>query len=352
MMHINESIRNTNRVFDENERTNYLRLDLNENPDGLPFDFIKKVLSKISKEDISKSPETKSVTEKIAKYNNVSNDCVCITNGSAEAIRYVFECFTSVCGKVVSIKPAYFMYNIYSQLYGRNIVEIDYDQDFNISVDSIKKNITEDTQLLILMNPNNPIGDKYRDKDIEDLLDTASSVGCVVLIDEAYCDFCGGSASKLLEKYNNIIIVKTFSKFFSMAGLRFGYAVGSSDLISTMRKACTPHNTNVFAHKFAEEILSDEYIIDELKENFVKGKSNLINFLDANNYKYINTYGNFILIRVNGSASKIVNNLKKNYKILIKKYDFDFDTDKYIRVTIGGESSMRQFIDALSKEDL
>ena len=336
MNYINDSIRNTNRVFDENERTNYLRLDLNENPDGLPFDFIKKVLSKISKEDISKYPETKSVIEKIAKYNNVSEDCICITNGSAEAIRYVFECFTSTDGKVVSIKPAYFMYNIYSQLYGRNIVEISYDQDFNISVESIKKNITGDTQLLILMNPNNPIGDKYKDKDIEDILDTASKFGCIVLIDEAYCDFCGSSASKLLEKYSNIIIVKTFSKFFSMAGLRLGYAIGSSDIISIMRKACTPHNTNVFAHKFVEEILSDKYIIGDLKNNFLSGKRTLTNFLDENNYKYISTYGNFILIRVNGNASKIVNTLKKNYKILIKKYDFDFDIDKYIRVTIGG----------------
>ena len=147
----------------------FLRLDLNENPGGLPEEFIQSVLKEVTPQFIAQYPETRHFSEVLAKHIGTDPEHICITNGSAEAIRYVIQANTSENGRIVGVVPSYFMFQVYSEMYGRKFVKVPYEEDLSMNIDNIIKELTEETQLCILLNPNNPMGNVYSDEEFEKL---------------------------------------------------------------------------------------------------------------------------------------------------------------------------------------
>ena len=186
MYYVDKRIENLYRIFDQNERKGYLRLDLNENPGGLPQSFITKVLSDIDPQFVSQYPETLHFTETLSSFLGTDISHVCLVNGSAEGIRYIIQAFTSPGGRIVGVVPSYFMFQVYSEMYGRDLIKIPYDDDLSMNVDNIINNLTEDTQLLVLLNPNNPMGNVYSEEEFERIMKCAREKQITVLIDEAY----------------------------------------------------------------------------------------------------------------------------------------------------------------------
>ena len=347
MKYVNENVKNLNRIFDQHDRTGFLRLDLNENPDGLPKEFIDYVLKFVTPELLSQYPETNKFTELLANKLNLLTSNICLTNGSSEAIRYAIECFTSPKGKIVGVTPAYFMFQIYSEMYDRNYIKISYEDDLSINIDKIIKELTNDTQLLILMNPNNPVGNAYSESEFTKLIDIAKQKNIMVLIDEAYCEFSSKSCIDFLAK-GNVLITRTFSKFYSLAGCRLGYVLGISDHIELIQKLCTPHNVNAFALLFAEKLLKNDIITKTMKNEFKEGEKYLLEFLKNNNYQFKHEHGNFIFIKPKKlSAEEVVKIMYKN-KILVKCYKNIGNLGDCLRVTIGNVNSMKKFIDCLN----
>lgn len=189
MYYLNENIKDLKRVFDQNERKNYLRLDLNENPGGLPQEFIDSVLKKVTPQFVAQYPETLHFTKVLADHIGTDIEHICITNGSAEAIRYVIQANTSVGGRIVGVVPSYFMFQVYSEMYGREFVKIPYNNDLSMNVNDIICQLTEDTQLCILLNPNNPMGNVYTDDEFEKVINVCREKKITVLVDEAYYYF-------------------------------------------------------------------------------------------------------------------------------------------------------------------
>lgn len=140
---LDEKIKNLVRVFDQNERKNYLRLDLNENPGGLPQHFISETLKEVTPQLVSQYPETLQFTEVVAKHIGTDISHICITNGSAEAIRYVIQAFTSEKGRIVGVVPSYFMFQVYSEMYGRNFIKVPYNDDLSFSIKKYSFRIDE-----------------------------------------------------------------------------------------------------------------------------------------------------------------------------------------------------------------
>ena len=165
MYYLNPRVENLYRIFDQNERKDYLRLDLNENPGGLPEDFIRSVLADVTPQLVAQYPETLHFTEVLADYLNTDIAHLCLVNGSAEGIRYVIQAFTGEGGRIVGVVPSYFMFQVYSEMYGRNFVKVPYNEDLTMDVENIRAALTEDTQLLILLKPNNPMGNVYSDEE-------------------------------------------------------------------------------------------------------------------------------------------------------------------------------------------
>lgn len=352
MYFINPNIENLYRIFDQNERKDYLRLDLNENPGGLPAVFIRSVLADITPQFVAQYPETMHFTEILAKHLGININQLCLVNGSAEGIRYIIQAFTSEGGRIVGVAPSYFMFQIYSEMYGRNFVKISYNRDLSMDVNNILAEMTEDTQLLILLNPNNPMGNVYTDKEFEQIMEEAQEKKITVLIDEAYYYFHPKTFIHYALEREHIFVTRTFSKLFSMAGCRLGYVVGWEEGVKTVQKLCTPHNTNAFAMKFAEAVLETPGILDNLIKNYMEGRKYLINWLDMNGYSYKGEAGNFIFIKSKTDAQTIVARMKTEKKILIKSYPEIGEFGNCLRVTIGEKKYMEKFTEALLELDI
>lgn len=351
MYYLDSKIENLYRIFDQNERKDYLRLDLNENPGGLPEDFIKTVLADVTPQFVAQYPETLHFTEVLADYLNTDISHLCLVNGSAEGIRYIIQAFTSEGGRIVGVVPSYFMFQVYSEMYGRDFVKVPYNEDLTMDVLNIVDVLTDDTQLLILLNPNNPMGNVYTDEEFESILKAAKEKQINILIDEAYHYFYPKTFIKYALEGEHVFVTRTFSKLFSMAGCRLGYVAGWSDGIKMVQKMCTPHNTNAFAMKFAEAVLTTPGMLDRLIQNFKTGRDYLINWLDANGYPHKGEAGNFIFIKPKTDAQTIVDRMKAEKKILIKTYPNVGEFGNCLRVSIGEQKYMEKFTAALKDLD-
>lgn len=352
MYYLNSNVENLYRIFDQNERKDYLRLDLNENPGGLPEEFIKSVLNDITPQFLAQYPETLHFTEVLANHLGTDISHICLVNGSAEGIRYIIQAFTSGGGRIVGVVPSYFMFQVYSEMYGREFVNIPYEEDLSMDVRKIIDAMTNDTQLLILLNPNNPMGNVYTDKEFDRIMTVAQEKHITVLVDEAYHYFYQETFIKYALEGEHVFITRTFSKFFSLAGCRLGYVVGWPEGVKMVQKLCTPHNTNAFAMLFAEKVLTMPGMMEQLAQNFRNGREYLISWLDDHGYPHKGEAGNFIFIKPKTDAQVIVNRMKTEKKILMKTYPNVGDFGDCLRVSIGEKKYMEQFTAALTKLDI
>lgn len=351
MYYIDQKVENLYRIFDQNARKEYLRLDLNENPGGLPQEFISNVLADVTPQFVAQYPETLHFTQVLADFLDTDISHLCLVNGSAEGIRYIIQAFTSPKGRIVGVVPSYFMFQVYSEMYGREFVKVPYNDDLSMDVGNIIDALNDDTQLLILLNPNNPMGNVYTDEEFERIMVAAREHQITVLVDEAYHYFYPKTFIKYALEQEHIFITRTFSKLFSMAGCRLGYVAGWPEGVKMVQKLCTPHNTNAFAMKFAEAVITTPGMLDSLIQKFTEGRQYLIDELDKNGYPHKGEAGNFIFIKPKTDAQIIVDRMKTEKKILIKTYAGVGEFGNCLRVSIGEEKYMRTFVEALLEID-
>lgn len=351
MYYLDPKVENLYRIFDQNERKDYLRLDLNENPGGLPEEFIQSVLKDITPQFVAQYPETLHFTEVLADYLGTDISHLCLVNGSAEGIRYIIQAFTSPNGRIVGVVPSYFMFQVYSEMYGRDFVKVPYNEDLCMDVNNIIREMTDDTQLLILLNPNNPMGNVYTDEEFELIIQVAKNKKITVLVDEAYHYFYPKTFISYALEQEHVFITRTFSKLFSMAGCRLGYVTGWPEGVKIVQKLCTPHNTNAFAMKFAEAVLTTPGMVDRLVKNFNEGRGYLISWLDEHGYPHKGEAGNFLFIKPKTDAQQIVDRMKAEKRILIKTYPNVGKFGDCLRVSIGEQKYMEIFTKALQELD-
>lgn len=351
MYYLNKDIEQLNRVFDQNKREGYLRLDLNENPGGLSQEFINEVLDDISPEFVAQYPETLEFTQALAEFLGTDIEHICLVNGSSEGIRYIIQAFSSPGGKIVGVTPTYAMFEVYSKMYGREFIPVKYTEELTMPVENIIEKLSPDVDLLILLNPNNPMGNVYTEEEMQRIITEAKKNEITVLIDEAYMYFYPKTFIDYAINDEHIFITRTFSKLFSLAGCRLGYVVGWPEGISMVQKLCTPHNVNAFAMKFARKIFETDGMLDELIRLQTEGKKYLVDQLETKGYKYNAGEGNFIFIQPKTDAEKIVQTMKFEKGILIKTYSGIGNLGNCLRVTTGEKQYMQKFLDALFEID-
>lgn len=351
MYYLNENIKNLNRIFDQHKREGFLRLDLNENPGGLPEEFIQKVLSKVTPDFLSQYPETLGFTQCLANYIGTDIEHICLVNGSSEGIRYIIEAFSSVGGKIVSVTPTYAMFEVYSKMYDRNFISVSYMDDLQMPIERILEKLSSDVELLILVNPNNPMGNVYTEDEFAQIFKRAQELEITILIDEAYHYFYPKTFMDYALNHEHVFVTRTFSKLFSLAGARLGYVVGWSEGVAMVQKLCTPHNVNAFAELFAQAILEEEGMVESLIEKNLEGRRYLLESLKNNGYEYQGETGNFIFIKQKTDAEVLVRRMKDEKKILIKSYSGVGKFGKCLRVSIGEKTHMERFMEALVELD-
>lgn len=350
MYYVNNNIKNTVRVFPGQGRYDYYRYDMNENPEGLPEEFVKSVLKEITPEFLAIYPEPDKFLNKYAKYVGVKYENVLATNGSDMAIRYLLETFGEPGKEVVTVAPSFEMYWVNCSILGLKHVPVNYEKDLTISIEKILNAITEDTRVVVLLNPNNPIGNVYTEEELKEVIGRAKDVGAVVIIDEAYHYFYPKTFLNYAVTEENVILLRTFSKLMSIAACRIGVIISNPQIVEYVKKGKLTFDVNSIALLFAERLIEQPQMIESLIEVENEGKKYTLDNLRAHGYECRDCRGNFIFVKPHGNAKEVSERLAKAKKVLVHPYGNELLKD-YIRVSVGSKKVMKIFLDAFFEVD-
>lgn len=348
--YVNENILNTKRVFPEQGRYDYLRYDMNENPEGLPKEFVDSVVDKITPEFLSIYPEQDRFLQKYANYLGVDFENVLATNGSDMAIRYLLETFGERGKGVVTVSPSFEMYWVNCSILGLKHIPVSYEQDLTIDIHKILEAINYDTRVVVLLNPNNPVGNVYNDEELELVIQKAREVGAIVIIDEAYHYFYNKTFLNYAIKEENVIILRTFSKLMSIAACRIGMIISNPKIINYVKTCRLTFDVNSIALLFAEKLIDNPKIINDLISIEKEGKEYTLSQLRKRDYWCKDCMGNFIFVKTKHNAKEVAKKLKEEKRILVHAYSNNLLND-YLRVSVGSKNAMKLFLDAFFEID-
>lgn len=350
MYYVNPSVKECVRIFPEQGRYDYHRYDMNENPQGLPKEFVDSVLKEITPDFLATYPEPDRFLNKYAEFIGVDYDNVLTTNGSDMAIRYLLEVFCEKGKEVVTVTPSFEMYAVNCSILGLKHKAVCYAEDLSIDAGKIAEAISEDTDIVVLLNPNNPIGNVYSEEELEQIANKAEQCGAIVIIDEAYHYFYKETFLPYALKRTNVVVLRTFSKLFSLAACRLGIIISNPDIIEYVKKSRLTFEVNSLALLFAERLIERKNVVEELIRQADEGKQYTIERLQQKGYEVRDCRGNFIFIKSRKKPKELEALLKAKDKILIKTYGNELLRD-YIRVSIGSKEAMEFFVERFLEAD-
>lgn len=320
--------------LEQREKFKGLRLDFNERLAPLPTK-VAQAIQGFNPERSLSYPSYGKLCAKIAQYAGVNADQAMITNGSDQGIELIFRTFIADDDQVVIPSPSFAMFYQAAATSGATIIKPNYNKDGSFPFEQV---ILMSPKLLIICNPNNPTGTLLSLDKIEQILKQMPQT--IVYVDEAYFEFSGLTAVKLIKKYQNLIITRTFSKAFGLASLRIGYTISCQSNINEMLKVRGPYDVNQVAKVAAEAALTCD-VQDYCDEVMLKAKPLAEDFLRKNKIKFYPSKANFIYFKQ--PYDTFSKQLESN-GILIRAQQ-----NGYARVTIGTTKQMNQFIETFSK---
>jgi histidinol-phosphate aminotransferase len=320
---------------------NIIKLDANENPYGCS-PAVQRAMA--SYHDFSIYPDDSQMKLKklLADYCGVGEKYIVAGSGSNQLIDLILRLFLEYGEEVINCVPTFGIYKFSTDLCGGKLVNIPRKSDFSVDIPAVKAAITPKTKVIFLANPNNPTGNMTPEADIIELLET----GLVTVIDEAYVEFSGGTVMPLVEQYRNLIVLRTFSKWAGLAGLRIGYGAFPPEIAEYLLRIKIPYNVNAAAQVAVEESFKN---IDSLKtviQLIIKERERLFSELQTINWlKPQPSQANFILCRVEGNAKQLRQRLQDK-GILIRYYD-DALLQDYVRISVGKPEHTDALMDVL-----
>ncbi|HJX69872.1 MAG TPA: histidinol-phosphate transaminase, partial [Dehalococcoidia bacterium] len=229
-----------------------IKLDGNENPYGCSPQ-VQCALSNYPYYHIYPDSEQRQLRKALEGYVGAPADYIVVGSGSDELIDLILRLFIEPGDEVINCVPTFGMYPFSTETCGGKVVDVPRDKNFAVDIAGVKKAIHERTKVIFLASPNNPTGNTVLQRDVLKLVET----GIVVVIDEAYYEFCGETLVPLVAQYDNLSVLRTFSKWAGIAGLRVGYGVFPPKITEHLMKIKPPYNVNVAAQIAAVETLKD-----------------------------------------------------------------------------------------------
>ena len=321
----------------------YIKLNTNESPFPPSKKAIKKASEEAEKLMLYPDPDCNELTALVAKSCNVNKENVILSNGSDEVLNFAFMAYCDVKCKAVFADITYGFYKVFASLNGVAYKEIPLKKDFSLDIEALSN---EDGTLFIA-NPNAPTGLFVPVSVIEEIV--AKNPTRIVVVDEAYVDFGGESCIPLTKKYDNILVVQTFSKSRSMAGARLGFAVGNKELIADLMRikySTNPYNVNRMTAAAGVGALEDaEYFEDNCKK-IIANREYTHKELEKLGFAHTNSMTNFVFVKSDKiSGGELYKKLKEN-GILVRHFDKE-EIKEYNRITVGSEQEMQALIDAV-----
>jgi len=336
-------------VNKNNNSNSILKLDWNEATDVPSFIF-EKVIKNISDHKIRLNwypdVQNRMLLRKLSKYVKLPIKNIQYFNGSDGALEYIGRAYIEPGDRIIVISPTYDNFRVYVESCGGEVLDYYNNSAFEKNIDKLIDFLNSTMpRMVYLVNPNNPTGLLYSPDEIESLVSRFKKL--LFIIDEAYCEFCNVSSVKLIRKYGNLIVTRTFTKAFGLGSFRLGYVVAPEDIIANLNKIRVGKNVNSFAQIAGIVALDNSQYMKNYVQQVTKSKKFLVSKLKKLGLEVKNTPANFILLKCKKPVSAIKALERKN--IFVRNRSDQPQLQNYIRITVGNIKTTSEFIKRFQK---
>jgi histidinol-phosphate aminotransferase len=322
-----------------------LRLDFNENTLACS-PKVREALGSISAGALTRYPERGPVEAIAAAHLGVAAEQVALTNGVDEAIHVLFEAFLEDGDELLLPVPTYTMYEVYASATDAHVVTVQAADDLQFPFERLLAAIAPKTKIIAIANPNSPSGSVATRAQILEIAKRAPQA--VVLVDEAYFHFHSETVVDRIGEIPNLIVARTFSKAYGLAGLRLGLLAGSVGLMLWVRRVLSPYSVNSLALACLPPALEDSAYIDWYVGEVLAARAEFEAALDAARLRRWSSRANFILVDIGPKHAEFVH-LMRDSGVLVRDRSNDPGCDGRVRITIGTREQMRQAIAVLNR---
>jgi histidinol-phosphate aminotransferase len=315
----------------------WIKLNTNENPYP-PSPAVTKALKSfdIEKLRLYPDPDCRKIREFLAELHGVGIENVIAGNGSDDILTMAVRSFVAEGGVAAAPDPSYSLYPVLSKIQGAECLGIPLLDNFSLPANFVEQ--SSEATLALIPRPNAPTGTAFAKQTLHHI---CCEFRGVVLIDEAYADFANDDCVEFASEYRNVIVSRTLSKSYSLAGARFGYAIASKEIIEGMMKVKDSYNVNAMTQCVALAALKDQTYFKETVEKIKTTKKMLAIKLEAMGFNVADSSANFLFVRPpDGDGQGLYNSLKKR-GVLTRWFDGDNRLSSRIRITIGTDEEIK-----------
>lgn len=321
----------------------YIKLNTNESPFPPSYKAMQKASQELEKLMLYPDPECNELCQQIAKNYGVEKENVILSNGSDEVLNFAFMAYCDEKTKAVFADITYGFYKVFASLNGVEYKEIPLKKDFSLDVEKLKN----ENGTLFIANPNAPTGMFVPVSVIEEIV--AKNPQRIVVIDEAYVDFGADTCVPLTKKYDNVLVVQTFSKSRSMAGARLGFAIGNKELIADLMRikySTNPYNVNRMTACAGVGAIEDKEYFERNCKEIINNREYTQNELEKLGFTHTQSMANFVFAKTDKISGENLYKKLKERGILVRHFDKE-EIKEYNRITVGNKEEMRALINAV-----
>ena len=323
----------------------YIKLNTNESPFPPHPEVAQAVAGEIEKLRLYSDPDSKTLTALLARQLGVESDQVMLTNGSDDVLNFAFMAFCDETHPAIFPDITYGFYKVFAEVNGVPYTQIPLKEDFSVDI----ADYCGAGKTIFIANPNAPTGMTLTRNQVEEIV--KSNPNNVVVIDEAYVDFGGESAVPLIAKYENLLVVQTFSKSRSMAGARLGFAIGSKAIIgdlNTLRYSTNPYNINRMTAAAGVATLQNSEYTAKNCQTIMENRAWTVKALEELGFTLTDSKANFLFAKHPAIDGKALYQKLKERGVLVRHFDKARISD-YIRITVGTAEQMQVLISKIGE---
>ncbi len=285
---------------------------------------------------------------KVAASLDVAPKQLIFGNGSNELLELIGHCLLKPGASAVMSEYAFVVYRLVCQMFGAKAIETPTRKGYTHDLRRMAKAITPETSVVFVCNPNNPTGSMVKQADLDAFMEKVPE-GVLVVFDEAYRELCLKTmpdTMKYVRAGRDVIILRTFSKAYGLAGLRLGYGIAKPEIVNALEKARQPFNVNAMAQDAGIAALDDQAFVKRVLRTCRRGAKAVAKFCRENGIDFVPPAANFILIKV-GDGAKVFNELQK-LGVIVRPMG-PYKLPEWIRVTFGTDAENARFVESLAK---
>jgi histidinol-phosphate aminotransferase len=323
-----------------------VNLCFNENPYPPPERVIDAIMEEARKANRYPDSSYQLLKEKISQYTNLPVENIAVGSGAADILDVICKIVLDPFDKVVIPVPNYTMYIFLGMLRDASLKFIQTEEpNFDITADEIIS-AAQEAKLVFLSSPNNPTGRTIGKRDLIKIIEETDAL---IVVDEAYYEYCGKTVADSVRKYDNLIVVRTFSKFFGLAGLRIGYALCDEKVAAMLEKARLPFNVSRIAQKAAIASLDEIPWFNKIRDEILRERESVLQQIkEIASLEPLPSEANFLLVKLSGVDMKnFIEKLSREGVIIRDVSGLHGLRNNYVRITIGRKDENRKLISAI-----